>query len=288
MRMPGPRHFMPLVMPLVMPLTLLPLALAIALYGQTAAAPADPAGSAGQVPEKIMKMLNSQVVWDNGFNHPTGPRLHFVKVDEVTRPEGRFIRYRIYADKVPEGAPYILEGWTIGKDLADLNVLSNAVYVNRKGLLLTRKPNPDEEDRDTVGQDAEYDLGVQAADGEPLRFVLRSPDNKVLVPGTLVPFPIESKDKDCTLSARLATPDAQAVLIEGDGFAPSTQVLVQSNSAGELKQMRETIDSSGHLQFVELPYVEGKDVGMLNETISTKDCTVSVIIPWGTGTYHRH
>jgi hypothetical protein len=283
MRMPGPRHFILLV--------LAPLALSIALYGQAAAAPADSSGSPGspsQLPEKITKMLNSQVVWDNGFNHPTGPRLRFVKVDEVTRPEGHFIRYRIYADKVPEGAAYILEGWMIGKDIQDLETISSAVYVNRKGLLLTRKPNPDEEDRDTVGQDAEYDLGVQAADGEPVRFVLRSPDNKVLVPGTLVPFPIESKDRDCRLSALLATPDAEAILIEGDGFPPDAQVLVQGNSAGELKQSRQAVDASGHLQFVELPYVAGKDVGELNETISTKDCTVSVIVPWGTGTYHRH
>jgi len=233
-------------------------------------------------------MLNAQAVWDSGFNHPAGPRLRFVKVDDVTRPEGHFVRYRIYADKVPEGAPYILEGWTIGKDFADLNLLSNSVYVNRKGLLLTRKPNPDEEDLDTVGPDAEYDLGVQAADGEPVRILLRSPDNKLLAPGTLVPFPIESKDKDCVLSARLATPDAEAILIEGEGFAPDTQVLVQSNSAGEQMQMRESVDGSGHLQFVELPFVAGKDVGMLNETISTTDCTVSIIIPWGTGTYHRH
>jgi hypothetical protein len=258
-----------------------------AIQGQAPVAPAA-RNSASQLPPEILQMLNAQAVWDDGFNHPNGPRLRFAKVDEVTRPEGQFTRYRIYASGVPEGEPYILSAWTIGKKLDDLNVLSNAVYVNRKGLLLTRRPNSNEEDSDTVGQDAEYDLGVQAADGEPLRFVVRSPDNKVLVPGTLVPFPIISTDKACKLSALLASPDAEAIFVLGDGFAPNTDVLVQTNSEGESKVSKHAVDANGHLQFVELPYVADKEEGTLNDTISTTYCTVSVNLPWGKGTYHRH
>lgn len=277
-------------------LFLLYLAFSLGAHGQTAPVGSNAGSASGsassseasQLPPNVLQMLQTQIVWDNGFNHPNGPRLRFVKVDEVTRPEGHFIRYRIYASGAAEGTPYILAGWMIGKDITDLNVISSSVYVNRKGLLLTRKPNPDEEDRDTLGPDAEYDLGVQAADGEPLRLMLRSPDNKVLIPGTLVPYPVETAEKGCRLSAMLATPDGEAILIEGDGFQPNSQVLLQSNSAGELRQSQKPVDSSGHIQFVDLPYVAGKNAGMLNDTISTKNCTVSVIIPWGKGTYHRH
>jgi len=278
--MPGPPRF-------CFPV-LLPLVLSLALHGQAPSQPAASAGHTSQLPPKVEQMLKTQIAWDNGLNNPTGPRLRFAKVDEVTRPEGHFIRYRIYAAGVPEGTQYILAAWTIGKDLADLNVLSSAVYVNRKGLLLTRKPNADEEDRDTVSPDAEYDLGVQAADGEPLRLVLRSPDNKILVPGTLVPFPVESIDRGCRLSALLATPDAEAILIEGDGFQPNSQVFLQSNSADEQRQSQKPVDAKGHIDFVDLPYVAGKDAGTLNDTISTKSCLVSITIPWGRGTYHRH
>jgi hypothetical protein len=267
-------------------LVLFPLAFSLVLHSQ--ATDKAPGNASDQLPPKILKMLNTQVVWDSGFNHPNGPRLRFVKVDEVTRPQGHFTRFRIYAEGVQEGTPYILSAWSIGTNIEDLQVLSSAVYVNRKGLLLTRKPNADEEDRETVDAAAEYDLGVQAADGEPLRFVLRSADNKVLVPGTLVPFPIESADKVCKLSAMLAEPDGDAILISGDGFPPNSEVLLQSNSAGEAKVSRKPVDARGHLEFVDLPYIPGKDAGMLNDVISTKDCTVSVSIPWGKGTYHRH
>lgn len=280
MRMPGPTRFCALA--------LLPLAFFIAMHGQAPSAGAIASAPASQPPPALVQMLNTQVVWDNGFNRPTGPRLRFQKVDEVTRPQGHFTRYRIYAQGVQEGVPYVLAAWTIDTGLEDLHVLSDAVYVNRKGLLLTRKPNPEEEDRDTVAEDVEYDLGVQAANGEPLRLILKTVDNKVMVPGTLVPFPVESKDKNCKLSAMLAEPEGEAILISGEGFPPNSEVIVQGNSAGEPKQSRKPVDASGHIQFVELPYVQGKDTGMLDDTISTKDCTVSVTIPWGKGTFQRH
>jgi hypothetical protein len=272
-------------------LTLLPLVISIALRGQAPNLPTVPANSANQLPPKINDMIQLQIGWDEGRNNSAGPRLRFVKIDEVTRPEGHFVRYRIYASGMAEGTPYILSAWTIGKELndANLDVLSSQVYLNRKGLLLTRKPNPDEEDRDTVAEDAEYDLGVQAADGEPLRFILLNSENKkVFAVGTLVPFPIESIDKGCKLSALLATPDGEAILIEGDGFQPNSQVLLQSDSAGERHDSQKPVDATGRVQFVDLPYVAGKDAGILNSTISTKNCTVSIDIPWGKGTYHRH
>jgi hypothetical protein len=269
-------------------LALLPLAFSIEVHGQAASAGAAAGDPASQLPPALARMLNTQVVWDNGFNRPSGPRLRFQKVDEVTRPQGHFTRYRIYAQGVQEGVPYILAAWTIDTGVDGLHVLSDAVYVNRKGLLLTRKPNPEEEDRDTVAEDAEYDLGVQAANGEPMRLVLKNADNTLLVPGTLVPFPVESKDKNCKLSAMLAEPEGEAILISGEGFPPNSEVIVQGSSAGEPKQSRKAVDAGGHIQFVELPYVQGKDTGMLNETISTKDCTVSVTIPWGNGTFQRH
>src|SRR5215472_6866436 len=89
-------------------------ALCVVSYGQAPAAATPSTNSTDQLPQKIVQMLNTQVVWDNGFNHPHGPRLRFAKLDEVTRKEGHFTRYRIYAAGVPEGQPYILAAWSIG------------------------------------------------------------------------------------------------------------------------------------------------------------------------------
>lgn len=280
LRMPGTIRFCVLALFLSL--------LSAAAQGQSPSADGSSGNAANQLPPTFMEMLNTQVAWDAGFNNPSGPRLRFVQFDEITRPDGHFNRYRIYADGAQEGKPYIFALLKIGTLPKDVQIMSSTAFVNRKGLLMTRKPTFNEEDSETVGADAEFDIGVQAANGEPLRFLLRSKDNKVFVPGTLVPYPIASMDNGCKLEARLAVPEGQAILIYGDGFSPNSEALVQSDSAGEIKESKHSVDANGHVQFFDLPSVTGKDSGVLKDSISTKDCTVSVSIPWGKGTYQKH
>ena len=256
--------------------------------GQSASPSDSSKNIAGQLPANVVKMLEVQEAWDAGFKNPSGPRLRFVKFDEFSRPDGHFTRYRVYTEGAKEGTPYIFAVLKIGTLPENVQILSSTAFVNRKGLLLTRKPTQDEENRVTVGEGVEFDVGIQAANGEPLRFLLRSRDNKVMIPGTLVPFPIESLDKGCRLAALLAAPEGNAVLIYADGFPPDSEVEVESNSAGEHMESKHQIDAKGHGMFVELPYVLGKEAGELKDTLSSKNCAVSVAVPWGKGSYHKH
>jgi hypothetical protein len=263
------------------------IVLTAAIPGQSSA-PANNSGQPnGQLPPKLVEMLKTQMAWDVGFSDPSGPRLRFAKFGEFTQRDGHFTRYRVFAERV-EGGPYILAVLNIGVAPQDVRILTSAAYANRRGLLLTRKPKPYEEDSEAATEGVEYDLGIRAANGEPIRFLLRSKDNKVFVPGTLVPFPIESTDKGCRLEARLAVPEGQAILMYGDGFPPNSEVLVQGDSAGELKEGKHPVDAGGHFQFVELPSVLGKDTGILKETITTKDCSVTASIAWGKSSYQKH
>lgn len=269
------------------------LSISFLVFSTAMCAQAPPPGDSanrlnGQLPPKFIQMLNAQVSWDQGLNNPSGPRLQFVKFDEFTRADGHFTRYRVYAKGVPEGAPYIFAVWKIGVYLENLQVLSDKAYVNRKGLLLTRMPTQRDEDSDTVGDGTEFDVGIQATNGEPVRFVLRSKDNKILVSGILIPYPIESLDRGCRLTALLSVPEGQAILVYGDGFVPNSEVVVNGDSAGEIKESKHAVDASGHLQLLEMPFVLGKDSGALKETIVTKECKVSITIPWGKGTYQKH
>jgi hypothetical protein len=157
--------------------------------------------------------------------------------------------------------------------------------VNAKVLLMDHKPRPDQENKDSVDEDDELDLAFQAARGEPIRVILATPDDKFMVPGTIVPFPIENNDKNCHLEIRLAMPDAEAILIYADGLPPNTEVPFQSNSAGEVSQNKFTVNANGHAAAADLPYVEGKNSGIVKETLTTKECSVSVEIPWGKGSY---
>lgn len=243
-------------------------------------------GAANQLPAEFIQMLQTQVSWDQGLGR-SGQHLRFALIEGPPNGE-RLNRFRIYAEGAREGVPYILGVWKIGTYPKDLQILSNQVYVNRKGLLMTRKPRNEEENADTVDGVAEYDIGIQAADGEPIRLILRSKDSSLMAPGTLVPFPIASSNKNCRLEARRSVPEDQAILMYVDGFAPNSTLEVEGDSAGEKKVGQHSVDDKGHGQFVELPFVTGRDRGILHESIATKECSVSIDIPWGKGSYLKH
>jgi hypothetical protein len=241
-----------------------------------------------KLPQSVIDMVNAQVQWDAGQIDPKRPHLEFVKVDDFTRSDGHFIRYRMLAPGVSEEKQYRVAMWKIGTLIQDLQVLSSPAYVNRKGLLLTRKPSADQEDVQSAEQKVEFDVGVQAANGEPIRFALLSKESKVIAAGTLVPYPLESSDKGCRLSVLLSAPEANVVLVTAEGFAPITQLVVKGDSAGELKESKHKTDANGRVQFAELPYVVGKENGVLMDAIETPDCSVRVQVPWGQGSYHKH
>jgi hypothetical protein len=235
--------------------------------------------------EELKADLQRQIGWDDNLPsevNPTGLQFQFSKIGDKTFPQGHAVNYRAYVHGAAENKKYSLGIWKVG---AEMQILPTDVYVNAKGLLMDHKPRPDQENKDSVEEEDEIDLALQAARGEPIRVVLATADGKLMVPGTVVPFPIVGKDKNCRLEIRLATPDAEAILVYADGLPPNTEVPFQSNSAGEQGQASFSVNAHGHAATADMPYVEGKASGVVKETLATKECSVSVEIPWGKGSY---
>jgi len=246
--------------------------------------------SSPKLPESAVKMLNKQVGWDDAGPNPKNPsglRFRFVKIDEdrfaLPEAKGHSVRYRAFVSGLQEGEKYSLGIWRIG---SELQMVADEVYVNAKGLLMVHKPTAEQENRTTVSRKDEMDLSLQAARGEPVRFVLGTADGKLVIPGTVVPFPIESDTGSCRLEARLGLPDAQAVLIYADGLPPNSAVPLMSDSAGESMPTSLQVNAKGHASTVDLPFVDGAVEGMLKVAVNTPRCNVSVQIPWGAGSYH--
>ena len=267
---------------------LLTLVNATLISGQTTAEPDKSSAAASQLPAKFVEMLKLQVSWDQEPGRSPAQRLRFVRIEDPTRQVPNLSRYRIYSADAREETAYVFAVWKIGTYLENMQVISNSAYVNRRGLLMTRKPTADEQDQETVDEKAEFDIGIQAADGEPVRFVLHTKDNKFMEPGTLIPFPITSTDRGCSLEARLAVPEGQAILIFADGFPPDSDLVVRGDSSSEPKESKHRTGITGHVAFIELPFVLGRDAGILKESITTKECSVSINIPWGKGSYRKH
>jgi hypothetical protein len=160
------------------------------------------------------------------------------------------------------------------------------VWLNDRGLLMRSKPTSEEQNSDSVREQDEVVLVVHAGKGEPKRFALVSEDQKLLVPGTLVPYPLEAKDKACGVQALLASPHGEAFLLEGSGFPRLATVNIESISAGERQTANFQSSPTGELTATVFPFVVGKDSGIVEVHLSTPDCKLDLKLPWGKDSYH--
>jgi hypothetical protein len=232
-------------------------------------------------PQELIDLLQRQVGWDdarpNALN-PQGLRLRFEKIDEKPFQGKRFARFRVYADGAPEEMAYLLGTWPIGKELS---METRTVYINERGLLMIRKPRPEEEMRLKVDDEAELDLMPLTEIGEPTRVALASLDRKLVIPGTVVPQPAIAQDGDCKLEVRMALPGSLGVLIIADGFPPKTKIPLLSVSEGEAIDGLLATNADGHAVTLDFPQVEGKSQGVLRVTAQGKGCSPTVEMPWG-------
>jgi len=264
------------------------LLLSIAVFVCSAANSQAPRPQSAISPD-VVKMLNAQAGWDDaipGEHNPTGLHMEFAKIESAAFLQGKSVghinRYRILVPGAPQESAYALASWKID---GQPRIAYTQVFVNAKGLLLPHRPEPGQQDKDALDPADEIDLSLQTAAGEPVRYALTSADGKLIVPGTVVPYPIEKRDGPCRLEARLAMPDAEGVLIYADGLDPNADVPFQAVSEGEAHPGTFHTNARGHAATVDLPYVKGKSAGALNVSVATKSCTVAVEIPWGKGSY---
>ncbi len=234
--------------------------------------------------KEVENLLQRQISWDaNQTNerNPDGLHLQFFKIDETGSPGKSLVTYRVYVSGTPVSKKYALTIWRIG---SEPRAVPGDVYVNGKGLLMVHKPGPGQEDSDFVGGD-ELHLAVQAAQGEPIRYALASSDKQILITGTVVPFPLEAKDQGCRLEVRLATPDAEGVLISADGLPANADAPFQLVSAGVTDTASFHADAQGHAVTMGLPFVAGLDRGLLKVTLVTQECSTAIEVPWGKKSY---
>jgi len=232
---------------------------------------------------QLLNTLVLQLHWDNdgaGNLDRMAYHLRFAKVDEIQTNQGNLPRYRVFAEGAPENKVYGLATWEVGKVM---NYGDRDVYVNAQGLVMTRRPNPDEEVATQLpGVELLVIPWIDSA--EPTRYAIASRDQEVTAFGTLVPRPVVTQDRDCRLEARIAAPGSAAVLVVADGFAGRMRLPMILESEGEFSNVEVMTDDNGHAEVAAFPFIQGKTHGTLKVSAEGKDCLPSVQIPWNTGT----
>jgi hypothetical protein len=232
-----------------------------------------------------VKLMQQQIGLDNdppNERNPKGLRIQFQKIADTQKPEGHTLRYRLLVPGAPEQQNYVLDVWRIG---TEVQATPKQVYTNAKGLVMWHAPRPDQEDKDSLDSKEEIEVDLRASRGEPIRYILVSPDGKLLFPGTVVPFPLENTNNNCHLEARLGFPDAEGVIVYIDGLVPGSAVPLQTVSGSVTQSPHVIADDKGHAVAVVAPTVAGNNAGVVKISMTIRACSVSVEVPWGDGSY---
>jgi len=233
-----------------------------------------------------VKLMQEQIGLDAATpneRNPKGLRIQFQKIADIEqKPEGHMLRYRLLIPGAPEHQSYVLEVWRIG---TDVQLTPQQVYTNAKGLVMWHAPRPDQENKDSLNSKEEIEVDLRASRGEPIRYILVSPDGKLLFPGAVVPFPVESTNNNCHMEARLAFPDANGILVYLDGLVPNSAVPLQTVSGTVTQSPHIIADEKGHAVAIVAPMVAGNNAGVVKISMTIKACSVSVEVPWGDGSY---
>lgn len=228
--------------------------------------------------EAARKLLAQQYAWDeSGARGVT--RLVFKERDSKKTDHGTVLTYDVSAPGLPTDQHYTLLMWPLNRAVEP--VRSGITLTGNGRLTCTGKTPADcKPESDPI-----ISLAVQAAMGEPKRFVLISDDKKAKALGTIVAFPIVGKDAGCSLEVLLGTADGEIAMVKGSGFAPNTSVPISSDSAGEVVAGTWKVDDKGELMSSVFPRVRGKTSGETTILVKAPGCSPKVSFRWGKDSY---
>ncbi len=190
---------------------------------------------------------------------------------------GTVIWYNLIGKGFPDGVVYNLWRLIPGKSP---ELLIKGVSFDKRGVLVcSGKPGY----CSGAGQDDPINLKATASLGEEKRMAVVSEDGKIAGFADAVPFPIEAKDKSCTLSVVRMSPLADVVLATASGLKPNGALNVSKRYGSQSASEKYTAAPDG--KWESLIHTENalQPKGKASISISDGNCAVSVTFDYGPG-----
>ncbi len=233
-------------------------------WGQGAAVPAG-------TEDAVSRLVKAHQAWGPAASTPNTS----LTLKEASR-EGAIVRIRMYATGLPKEGTYTLMTWPVTQRGpveslrgVTFNESGLAVCAGTPGTCAGDKPN------DPI------DVALRPIPGEPSRLALISADQSIKIFAKIVPNPLKGEDKGCSVEAVLLTPGSELVLIEGTGFPPNSDIVLDSESEGERHGGKAKTDADGRYVSGILPYKQGVARGTAKVNLKSAGCSPSVSFPWG-------
>jgi hypothetical protein len=217
-----------------------------------------------------------------------GPKMNSSGVDMELRKTGEgqsdggtFVSYQLRAHGVKDHQTYSLVTWEI-QDWQPKVAMNGITFDNSGRAICAGQPG-------TCGTQKNpndpIELVVYARSGEPKRFALISEDGKQKAVALVVPFPIESSDRGCSLSAMLGLPDAELVVLQAKGFKANAELRVSIVSEGQSDGLTAKADSQGEYDQIILPLAKGSKTGTTKVSVVSDSCSPTLSFGWEPGSH---
>jgi hypothetical protein len=227
-----------------------------------------------------------QATW-NDIHTPKGSHLEIVPLQHEKVADGSTRQlYEFRISGVPSSGPYTLEHWPIG--VLDFTTLFKKLKVSPEGLLICG------DDRKLCGESTKFNdpvtVWMSAAQGEPLRFLLSSDDDKVSLTGMTIPFPADGSDGGCHIQLIRLLRQGEMFFLRGEGFPAHSDVTLLVDVAGKSDKAHAKVTDDGLILRAETPILVGAPAtGELTETvIAGAPCHPSAKIMFGAGSEKKN
>jgi hypothetical protein len=213
--------------------------------------------------------------WGEKFNTPNAGLV--LKETGRSRLNGRtVVAYNLFASGLPLDAQYTLWMRLVGNEP---QAASDAL-LNDQGKAVSQRADTERH----IAEDP-INLKVFAGKGEPKQFGLISNDGKFRAFAQVIPFPIESSDGPCHLSAVMTGPNYIGVFIEITGLLPGEDLLIDTRSDHEGGQTKGKATVQGAYDSALFPFVKGERSGRVRFNVTAKSCKIGIELPWGERSY---
>ena len=201
-----------------------------------------------------------------------------------TRESGRtsangqpLVRYNAFVHGAPKDQLYALLEWPITQ--ASPSELMKGLTISESGLVICAGRAPEQ----CVGEkrDDPVNFVITAAKGEVFRIALISEDGNTKIFFAVVPDPIVTKDKGCSLEAIRLLPRFELTLLRAKGYQPNEELLYASKSYDEAKEQHVKADEDGTFTSALLPFVKNKQNGKTDVRLQGASCSPALSFEWG-------
>jgi hypothetical protein len=221
--------------------------------------------------EMSKALVNGHIAWRSKLSS-AGASLQVKEVEK----RGSLVKYYLTVSGLPTDKLYTVVSWPVMQ--REPSTIMEGISIGKDGTLICAGRTL-EQCGDPSKKDEPVDFGFEPAKGEPYRLALVSGEHRAAI--VIVPDPITSKDKECTLSVERLLPHFELAYFYGSGFPPNSETSFDSESYGEKRPVKAKADNEGHIQFAVLPAVLGHQKGTTTVKGVGMKCSPSFEFDWG-------